>query len=544
MSMNALDASPAPASERSPDSPPPVRRTHARRGPDGLGGILAKILLLGLVDAFAVSVMIVLFLDESWTVLAVAAAVTVLVNWIYLRKGGLAAKYLAPGVFFLALFQVFVVAFTGYIAFTNYGDGHNSTKQDAIEAIQLKAQQRVPDSPAYRVAVVERGGELSLLLTDPEGKAFVGSGEELLKEVEDAQRDSTGKAVGVDGYTTLRLNQILAQQDAVRGMAVPLSDDAGEGTLRTADGSNAYIFRSTMDYDPTADTFTDRETGQVYRDGGQGNFVDEQGSAIDPGWKIDVGLANFAKAFTDEQLRGPLLQVALWTIAFALASVVTTFAMGLFLAIAFNRQDLRGKRIYRILMILPYAFPVFLSGLVWSGLLNPEFGFINQVLLGGAGIPWLTDPWMAKASVLLVNLWLGFPYMFLVCTGALQSLPEELDEAARMDGASAWRIFRSIKLPLLLVSVAPLLISTFAFNFNNFNVIFMLTGGGPRFPDTTMNLGSTDLLITMVYKIAFGGGSGRDYGLASALAILIFVIVAVISAVSFKQTKSLEDVNS
>ncbi|WP_309109131.1 ABC transporter permease subunit, partial [Arthrobacter sp.] len=140
--------------------------------------------------------------------------------------------------------------------------------------------------------------------------------------------------------------------------------------------------------------------------------------------------------------------------------------------------------------------------------------------------------------------WLGFPYMFLVCTGALQSLPEELDEAARVDGASAWRIFRSIKLPLLLVSVAPLLISTFAFNFNNFNVIFMLTSGGPRFSGTTMDIGATDILITMVYKVAFGGGAGRDYGLASALAILIFIIVAVISAWSFKMTKSLEEVNS
>ena len=132
--------------------------------------------------------------------------------------------------------------------------------------------------------------------------------------------------------------------------------------------------------------------------------------------------------------------------------------------------------------------------------------------------------------------------MFLVCTGALQSLPEEVDEAARMDGASAWRIFRSIKLPLLLVSVAPLLISSFAFNFNNFNVIYMLTGGGPRFDGTTYDIGATDILITMVYKVAFGG-TGRDYGLASALAIIIFIIVAVISTISFNKTQALEEIN-
>jgi arabinogalactan oligomer/maltooligosaccharide transport system permease protein len=208
-----------------------------------------------------------------------------------------------------------------------------------------------------------------------------------------------------------------------------------------------------------------------------------------------------------------------------------------------NHPTLRGKKIYRVLVILPYAFPAFLSGLVWAGLLNPQFGFVNQVLFGGADIPWLTEPWLARFSVILVNLWLGYPYMFLVCTGALQSLPEELDEAARVDGASPWRVFRSIKLPLLLVSVAPLLIASFAFNFNNFNVIYMLTRGWPRFTDTTFDIGSTDLLITMVYKVAFGQGGARDYGLASALSILIFLLVAVVSIIAFRRTKALEEIN-
>ena len=136
------------------------------------------------------------------------------------------------------------------------------------------------------------------------------------------------------------------------------------------------------------------------------------------------------------------------------------------------------------MLILPYAFPAFLSALVWAGMMNESFGFINQVLLGGAEIPWLTDPWLAKISVLLVNLWLGFPYMFLVCMGALQGIPEDVNEAGVMDGANPWQIFRRIKLPLLLVTVTPLLIASFAFNFNNFNLIYMLTDGGPRLEDT------------------------------------------------------------
>ena len=501
-------------------------------------------MLLGLVDALAVYVLMMLFLSESWGALAVSSAVVLAINWIYLRKGGLPAKYLAPGVLFLLVFQVFVVLFSGYIAFTNYGDGHNSTKDDAIAAIQLTAQKRVPDSPAYKTAVLAKGNSFYLLFTDPDGKVSLGSTEAPLDAVSGAGKDSTGKANALDGYRTLNFQEIVANQQQILGITVPVSADPADGTLRTADGSNAYQFKPALTYDAAADTFTDTDTGAVYRDNGKGAFAASNGETLTTGWKIDVGMENFARAFTDPSLRGPLLGVILWTFTFAVASVALTFAMGLFLAMTFNREDLRGKKVYRILMILPYAFPAFLSGLVWSGILNPQFGWLNQTLLGGATIGWLTDPFLAKISVLVVNLWLGFPYMFLVCTGALQSLPTELDEAARMDGAGPWRVFRAIKLPLLLVSIAPLLISSFAFNFNNFNVIFMLTGGGPRFADTDRDIGATDILITLVYKVAFGQGTGRDYGLASALAIIIFIIVATVSAISFKQTKALEDVNS
>ena len=159
-------------------------------------------------------------------------------------------------------------------------------------------------------------------------------------------------------------------------------------------------------------------------------------------------------------------------------------------------------------------------------------------------MPWLTDPWLAKLSVLGVNLWLGFPYMFLICTGALQSLPSDVLEAAKVDGASAMRTWRSVTLPLLLVATAPLLISSFAFNFNNFTLIYMLTGGGPRFADASVPLGHTDILISMVYSVSgLDGTAAKNYGLASALSIVIFVIVATISAITFKRTKQFEEIS-
>jgi len=132
--------------------------------------------------------------------------------------------------------------------------------------------------------------------------------------------------------------------------------------------------------------------------------------------------------------------------------------------------------------------------------------------------------------------------MFLICTGALQAIPEELSEAATVDGAKPWAIFRLIKLPLLLVTVTPLLIASFAFNFNNFLLIYALTNGGPRDPNAPIPVGYTDLLISMVYKVAFTG-QNRDYGLAAAFSILIFFVVAVIAIVSFRKTKALEELN-
>ena len=507
----------------------------------GLKAILVKIILLGLVDAIALYALFVLFAKGQWIVFGLVLAVTLIVNWIYFSPGKLPAKDLTPGVIFLVIFQIFAVGYTAYIGFTNYSTGHNSDKDQAVSALMSSALERVPDSPTYAVTVVDRVGTLSLLVTDPDGDVSIGSNDEPLQRVSDATVEG-GKAVAADGYTSLSFQDVVARTDEITKMAVPYSEDPNDGSLRTPDGRNAYLYLSTLVYDEQAGTMTNTGTGVVYSDTGEGAFTSPDGEEMLPGWRINVGFDNFVRAFTDEGIRGPLVSVTIWTFFFAGISVASTFLLGLFLAIVFNDLRMKGRKFYRVAMILPYAFPAFLSALVWAGMLSESFGFINQVLLGGAQIPWLTNEWLAKFSILLVNLWLGFPYMFLVCTGALQSIPEELQEAATVDGASPWAVFRLIKLPLLLVSVAPLLIASFAFNFNNFNLIYMLTGGGPRDAEASVNVGATDILISMVYKVAFTGQT-RDYGLASAFSIIIFILVAVISIISFRKTKALEDLN-
>lgn len=506
----------------------------------GLRMILVKLIALAVIDAIAVYAVFILVSAGQWLVAAIVALVAAAVNWIYFSRRRLPAKYLTPGVIFLVVFQVFTLVYTGYIAFTNYGTGHNGSKEQAVSSLMASSLQRVEDSPTYPVTVVDQLGTLGLLVTDPDGEALVGTSEQPLTEV-DAEMDG-GKAVAVDGWTTLSFADVIARTDEITELAVPFSDDPNDGAIRTPDGSSGYLYVSNLEYDEAAGTMTDLSTGTVYSDIGTGAFTSADGEELLPGWQITVGLDNFVRAVTDTRLAGPLVYVTLWTFVFAFVSVASTFFLGLFLAIVFNDMRMRGRRYYRVLMILPYAIPTFLSALIWRGMMNESFGFINQVLLGGAEVPWLTDPTMAKVSVLIVNLWLGFPYMFLVCMGALQSIPDELQEAATVDGARPWAVFRLIKLPLLLVTVAPLLIASFAFNFNNFNVIYMLTDGGPRDSSAPIPVGFTDILITMVYKVAFTGQS-RDYGLASAYSIIIFIVVAVIAIIAFRRTKTLEELN-
>ncbi|MGB3732365.1 ABC transporter permease subunit [Microbacterium sp.] len=507
-----------------------------------VGWTLLKIVLLAIVDAVAVYAAFVLFTASEWLVLGIVAAVTILVNWIYFSRKRIPAKYLAPGVVFLIIFQVFTLLYTGYIGFTNYGTGHNGSKTQAVAALMRSAQERVADSPTYPVAVVERDGTLGLLVTDPDDSdVSVGTEDQPLQAVSGATMDGD-RAVAADGWTTLPFAKVIARSSDIEKLSVPFSDDPNDGAIRTPDGRSGYLYVPTLQYNEQAGTMTDTRSGTVYSDTGVGAFTAESGQQLLPGWQITVGFDNFVRAVTDASIRGPLISVTVWTFVFALISVASTFFLGLLLALVFNNSRMRFRNGYRILLILPYAFPAFLSALVWAGMMNESFGFLNQVIFGGASIPWLTDPTLAKVSVLIVNLWLGFPYMFLVCMGALQGIPADVNEAAEMDGANPWQIFRSIKLPLLLVTVAPLLISSFAFNFNNFNLIYMLTGGGPRFDDVSIPVGHTDILISMVYKVAFTGQT-RDYGLASAFTILIFIVVAAISIISFRKTKALEELN-
>jgi arabinogalactan oligomer/maltooligosaccharide transport system permease protein len=557
-----------------------VKRKSVKQLYDGgtpsLRGTIIKIAFLAVLDAVTIFVAFVLFMREQWLAVAVAVVGMIIVNWLYLRRGGLPAKYLAPGVILLLAFQVYVLFFSAYTAFTNYGSYHNGDQNLAVSAIKAAGFGAVEGAPQYDVKLVQdEKNRYNFLLTDAlNGKVLVGGSAVPLTEIPACSQaisevvatnattvpeseckieilaDNIAIAVSAPGYTEAsQAGLTRGQTNSLAALRLYLDPNDTQGQfIKTEDLMVAVTNQEELIWNETEKSFLRVTDGVVFNEAKDGYFraggAPDGEKVSDIGWRVEVGFANFEKIFTDEDLRQPLLKIISWTFVFASLSVLTTFIAGLAIALLFNDDRMKGKRIYRALMILPYAFPAFLSAYVWRGLLDTDNGFVNNVILGGTEVPWLTEEFPARVAILLVNLWLGFPYMFLITTGALQAIPPELTESATIDGATPWQILRQIKMPLLLVSIAPLLIASFAFNFNNFTLIYLLTEGGPLDSASSgYDAGGTDILITFVYKIAFSSGGGQDYGLASAFSILIFIIVATFSLISFRRTRTLEDVN-
>jgi arabinogalactan oligomer/maltooligosaccharide transport system permease protein len=501
-------------------------------------GLAVKIGLLALVNALAVWAAIILATDHKWVALAALVASTVIIDAVYLSPRAYPAKFLIPGTVFLLAFQVIPILYTINVAFDKYSTGHVSSKANAVSAIQQNSLSESAAGTAYTMAVArDDSGKLVLVLVDQDsGKTYVGDKEGLKPLPQDSvATNADGTITSATGYKLVSGNELFQLDRTISNYSVPVGD---QGAIRPQGLDTAVVLKPTLRYDPKTDTFTRISDGAVYRDNGKGSFVTAAGEELEPGWRTRVGFANFDRLINDPLVRRPFVRVFIWTFFFAVSTVLISFAIGLLLAIALDKNGMRFQRLYRSVLVIPYAIPGLLSILVWSGLLNDRFGVVNQAF--HIHIPWLFDPNWAKVSVILVSVWLTFPYFFLVSMGALQSVPSELYEAARVDGGGGWQVFRKVTLPLLLIAVAPLMIASFAFNFNNFNNIYLLTAGGPAMNESSV-AGSTDILISYTYKLAIATGKGQDFGLAAAITIIIFLIVATISAISFSKTKALEN---
>jgi arabinogalactan oligomer/maltooligosaccharide transport system permease protein len=247
-------------------------------------------------------------------------------------------------------------------------------------------------------------------------------------------------------------------------------------------------------------------------------------------WQF-IGLRQFIKIFT-EPSQPDFYAVFARTIIWTVANVTFHVVLGVFLALLLN-QKIKGKAIYRTLLILPWAIPQYIVALTWRGMFNYEYGSINLILtryLGMPAVEWLRSPTEAFLACIITNVWLGFPFMMVVALGALQSIPHELYEAAEIDGASWWRQFRTITIPLIRPVMIPAITLGIVWTFNNLNIVWLVSNGGE--PSD-----KTHILVSFVYKAAFNFYS---FSYAAALSLVIFLILFVFSMIFMRQSKATE----
>jgi arabinogalactan oligomer/maltooligosaccharide transport system permease protein len=528
-------------------APPDERRPRAgQTGTTQVIPLIVRIVAIGLVAALTIALTPPLLAAQKWVFLAVLWGVLAIIVAVYATGRAIPLKYLVPGSLFLIIFVVFPIILTFQLSFTNYGDGTRNTKEVTIARIIGNSAVQTPNARSFGLAVGTQGsataGPFTFFLVDEStGTVYAGTEEGLEEVPADEVTVENGVVTEADGYTILtrsQINEASRGGGPLDGFAVPTED----GVVK-AQGFRAVELSTPLEYDPVSDTITNSETGAIYsvqRSGDRNFFVDEQGNRLsNQSWGEFIGLDNYKRIFTDPRISKDFIGIFLWTLFFAVVSVGSTFILGLLLATTLNDSRLKGQKVYRSVLLLPYAIPGFISLMVWSGFWNTDFGLINELF--GTSFNWFGDPTLAKFAVLATNLWMGFPYMFLVCTGALQAIPTDLKEAASIDGASGFTNFRKITFPLLLVSVAPLLVASFAFNFNNFNAIQLLTEGGP-FSPANPTAGGTDILISYTYRLAFGA-SGQQIGFASAISVILFILTGVIAAIQFRGTRALEEVH-
>ena len=509
--------------------------------------IVLRLICLAVLDAFALWFFWKTLIDGVWFLAATIAIITIGTNVIFLREDLYPLRWISPGLALMLLMVIYPTAYTIYTAFTNYSSTHLLTKQQAIYVIET--EDYLPeDAISYKwTAFRSVEGEFAIWLISEDGQMLLAKPGESIQDSPQnnpsvGALDQDGIPISIKGYR--RLSRIDAVRYITELSAIEFGLSPESITIKSLDVAAQY--KQKYYYDKSVDAIIDLETGDTYR-ALEGTFTSSSGATLHPSFHVPIGWRNFHRLFAGVAIQGPLFRVFIWTVVFALSAVLTTFALGLLLAILFNDPVIPPKyrKVIRSILLIPYVIPFYLSILTWRGMLNPHVGIINKILesLINYSPPWLSDPSWAKVGILLINLWLGFPYMLLITTGALQAISSEIYDAAEVDGASDWQRFWYITLPLLLISVGPLLIFSFAFNFNNFNVIYLFNSGGPPMPNTPSPVGHTDILISYSFRLAFEGGRGGDYGFASAITIIIFITLAIITLFQFRFARIWEEVS-
>jgi maltose/maltodextrin transport system permease protein len=455
---------------------------------------------------------------------------------VYGTARSVAWKYLFPGIAGMLVFVAFPLLYTVQIGFTNYSSS-NLLEESRARAYLL--EQTLADEAHARAFTLHGEGTSFRLKLMPEESS---AGEVLVSpplSLGAAQPPVAMQPLGATALAeALPLRELIRHREALAALQLALPDGK---TIRYA-GLREFGPIEPQWQGNGDGSLTQLASGAVFKPNREAGFFENAaGERMQPGFKVGIGFANYARMLLDADFRGPFVSIFVWTVLFAGLTVLFSTALGMTLAVLLEWEALKYRTLYRTLLFLPYAVPGFISILVFKGLFNQNFGEINGILdaLLGVRPAWFADPLLAKVMILIVNTWLGYPYIMILCSGLIKAIPSDLYEASAIAGATPLTNFFKITMPLIARPLTPLLISAFAFNFNNFVLISLLTDGRPDFLNTKLPAGTTDILVSYTYRIAFTD-SGQNFGLAAAISTLIFVMVAIMAMAQLKITQRAE----
>lgn len=492
--------------------------------------------LLGVITFVCGYGIILMYAQKNYAFALLTLVLVSLGIYVFASDKRYSHRYIYPGVAGMILFILFPLIYTVGLAFTNYS-GENQLSFERAQKVLL--QQTYQSGQSYKFDLMEDEQHKVSLLLKYQDRGLQTPFYALSALPQQMQLQET---LAVQGKKS-PIKTVIKNRTKLKDVHLILPDGNSlvmAGLRKFAQVHPLYLLQDdgiTLINQKDASVIKPNPETGFYQKVEGGEFV---GEGIAPGFIITIGWDNFKQIFTDKGIQEPFFNIFVWTFVFSTLAVLLTAIIGMVLACVVQWEALKGRALYRVLLILPYAVPSFISILIFKGLFNQSFGEINALLQGIFGIKpmWFTDPFLAKIMIVLVNTWLGFPYMMILCMGLLKAIPEDLYEASAMDGAGPVQNFIKITLPLLIKPLKPLMIASFAFNFNNFVLIDLLTKGGPDRIGTSIPAGHTDLLVNFTYRVAFQGNGGEQFGMAGAIATIIFILVAVLSIINLKFSKT------
>ena len=503
--------------------------------------------ILNLLGAGTVLVVILWFIsrllsDGLYPLASAMSAIAVFVAMVYLRPRFTAYRWLGVGIMLAMLFTIYPIAYTFYISVTNMGSGHLMSKTQAISRIE--ALQYLPENGlTFKwTAFKTPQGQYALWLSPKEGPGLFAKQGAAIQTLSPGQAgvgalDESGVPTQIDGYERLQRKSVVT---LIKDLSA-LDFGAAPQLVRIRSLGEAVESEPLYRYDTVQDAMINQQTGEIFKPI-EGTFTSEKGETLTPGYIYYIGGRHFTDFLGNAGFREPLSKIFVWNLAFTFLSVFFSFAVGLVATLMFD--DLPGKKIIRALLIIPWPIPVLISVMIWRSMLHPDMGFVAPILqsIFGTSPSWFQDVFWTRFALVMVNVWLSYPYFYVITAGALRAIPEEIYSAAVVDGAGPWQKFYYITLPLLLRILTPLLVASLTFNFNNFNVIYIFNYGNPPMANTVIPMGHTDILISFVYRLAFISSNVADYGLAAAITILLFALIAVVVLLQIRYANMFKEV--